>query len=269
MKQTDAKKKEYETINAIEWMKQGSSMLKYGRFGYPHFRHFELSEDGQSLQWYSSSKKLQKSRIDLREVLMLQKGQLTDTFKKHLQPRLASCSFSLIYANGSKTLDVITKNKNAYLIWTKGLEAIIEYNQTIKQRDYGLPRMVNKNDENKDIEFPQNIMIKVLKRDEESIAKRLALQPQPPKKLVQRELEIAIKRFKKLTFTCNDIKYSNINEMDVIKKRLVDLEQDMEKIKNSFQTKSLNVASHEIWRTSVELKALDNKIQAIVKSYKS
>ena len=56
--------------------------------------------------------------------------------------------------------------------------------------------------------------------------------------------------------------------MDVVKKRLVDLEQDVAKIRNSFQTKKLNVASHEIWRTSVELKALDNKIQAILKSYK-
>ena len=191
------RKKEYETINAIAWMKNGSAMLKYGRFGYPHFRHFELSEDGTHLQWYSSSKKLGKSRIGLNQVIMLQKGQLTDTFKKHLQPRLASCSFSLIYGNGSKTLDVITKNKSAYSIWTKGLEAIIEYYQNTKQRIY------DQND--KSLKFPQDVMVQIVKRDEESIAKRLALQPEPPKKIVEKDLEIAVKRFKKLTIICNDV----------------------------------------------------------------
>ena len=249
-------------MNAIEWMKKGSSMLKYGRFGYPHFRHFELSQDSHHLIWYSSSKKLGKSRIDLKEVECLQKGQLTASFKKHLQPRLASCSFSLIYGNNKKTLDVIAKNKSSYLIWTEGLLKIIEYNKSVKERVYGNQLQQNM------IQFPDQVLVKIVKRDEKNIEKKLALQPEPPKKIVEKELEFATKRFIKLSNICNDSRYSNINEMEQVKKRLVELEQDVEKVKNLFHTKSLNIASHEIWRTSVELKALENKIQAICKSYK-
>eukprot|EP01084_Bolivina_argentea_P083482 151135_1 len=251
----------YETVDAIGFMKKGSSMLKYGKRGYPHFRHFELSHDGQYLMWYTSSKKLDKSRINLHDVTCIQKGQLTANFKKHLQPRLAPCSFSLIY-QGEKTLDVITKSKNHYLLWTAGLEKIIDYNKAVKNRVY------YGNDNGDSIDFPKELMVKIVKRNDKVIEKRLQMQPEPPRKAVEKELDAAIKRFSRLSMVCNDGKYANISEMDHVKKRLVELEQDVENIKNSYHTKSLNIASHEIWRTAVELKALDGKIAAISKSYR-
>jgi len=272
------KKRAFETIDAMDWMKKGSAMLKYGRFGYPHFRHFELSRDGQFIQWYSSGKKMDKSRIDLRSVSKLQRGQLTATFKKHLQPRLASCSFSLLYTEKAdkggkqKSLDVITKNKNAYVLWTKGLELIIAYNQRIHQRVYAPswgPTIERDEDEDAPTAFPTSIMVKVAKRDERHIEQRLSLQPEPPRKMVEKELKDATERFEKLMVICSDAKYVSLSEMEPVKKRIVELEEDVENIKLSFEKKKLNIASHEIWRTAVELKALENKIQAIGKTQNS
>ena len=260
------KKKEYEIIDAIAWMKKGSSMLKYGRFGYPHFRHFELSKDGEALVWYSSSKKITKSRIELNSVSVLQKGQKTSIFKKHPQPKLVSCSFSLIYGpDGIKTLDVITKNKNAFILWTSGLEKLIEYHRAVRDRIYDHNHGSGPKES---LACPAALMVKIPKRNVEAMENRLAMQPSPPRKVVQKDLEETIKTFSKLMSMCNDPKYNQMNGMEVVMKRLVELETEIEKVRHAFETKSLNVASHEIWRCSVEIKALDSRVHALIKSNK-
>jgi len=248
----------YEQVNAMEFMRTGSAMLKYGRFGYPHFRQFELSENGQFLMWYSSGKKLDKSRIDLSTVTKLQQGQLTPIFKKHLQPRLASCSFSLLYRDGKslKSLDVITKNRSAFVLWTKGLHKIIEYHRQcrLRGRDQGPP-------------LPTTLWMKTIKRNAQTIKDRLSKLPEPPKKVVARELAEAMRRLESLLKVSRDSKWDDVPAMEGVKTRLVELEQEMERNRHLFESKTMNVASHEIWRTSVEMKALKNKIQAISKAH--
>jgi len=239
----------YSQIDAMEFMRSGSAMLKYGRFGYPHFRHFELSEDGRFLLWYSAAKKLKKSRIELSTVSALRKGQLTPIFRKHLQPRLASCSFSVIYGDG-KSLDVITKNRSAFVLWTKGLAKILEHHQL------RLP-------------LPTELWVKIVKRNQQSIEERFAMQPQPQRKTVERELKATTERFNKLMAVGSDAKWDSLRAMEPVRRRLVELEQEMERIRHLFEAKTMSVASHEIWRTTVELKALKNKIQAITKEHKA
>jgi len=239
----------YSQIDAMEFMRSGSAMLKYGRFGYPHFRHFELSEDGRFLLWYSAAKKLKKSRIELSTVSALRKGQLTPIFRKHLQPRLASCSFSVIYGDG-KSLDVITKNRSAFVLWTKGLAKILEHHQL------RLP-------------LPTELWVKIVKRNQQSIEERFAMQPQPQRKTVERELKATTERFNKLMAVSSDAKWDSLRAMEPVRRRLVELEQEMERIRHLFEAKTMSVASHEIWRTTVELKALKNKIQAITKDHKA
>lgn len=254
----ERRESKYEEVNAMEFMRTGSAMLKYGRFGYPHFRQFELSENGQFLVWYSSGKKLDKSRIDLSTVTKLQQGQLTPIFKKHLQPRLASCSFSLIYRDGKslKSLDVITKNRSAFVLWTKGLLKIIEHQRQCRLRG-----------PNQQPPFPTMLKLKIVKRNAQTIKDRLSKLPEPPKKMVERELKEATERFEKLMKVSQDPKWDNVLSMVPVRKRLVELEADMERNRHLFESKTMNVASHEIWRTSVEMKALKNKIQAIAKAY--
>ena len=47
--------------DAIVQMKQGSTMLKCGRTGSPHFRSFTLSDDLETLRWASPKKKSTES----------------------------------------------------------------------------------------------------------------------------------------------------------------------------------------------------------------
>jgi len=49
-------------MDCLAYMKKGTSFLKYGKFGFPHFRQFQLSPDNRKLVWYSKSKKLSETQ---------------------------------------------------------------------------------------------------------------------------------------------------------------------------------------------------------------
>lgn len=242
-----------EVKDALAFMLTGSSMLKYGRFGYPHFRHFEVSPDCTRLMWYSSGKNLSKTTINLLDVDVLQTGQLTNVFKKHLQPRLSKCSFSLVYNAGNKTLDVIAKNRNEFLLWTTGLTKLIDYNKRKSKHS------------EQDTQLPSCINVRVPKRNAEMIEKKLNSQPDPPKKIVDKELEMANKAFNKVSELMRHPNVCESSKFPVILQKTVQLEKDLEKATRMMDQKSLSVASHEIWRTCVEIKALDNKLTVLSK----
>lgn len=49
-------------IDALAFMKHGSSFLKYGRWGTPHYRFFQISKDNHKLIWYSDAKSPDESQ---------------------------------------------------------------------------------------------------------------------------------------------------------------------------------------------------------------
>ena len=254
-----------EDVDALQFMKDGSSMLKYGRYGFPHFRQFELSQDGHHLLWFSSGKKLGQSRIDLRNVTKLQKGQLTPIFKKHLQPRLASCSFSIFYRELSgkeKTLDVITKNRSAFQIWTKGLERLIDYHQAIHRKVRGMGGR-----EDQDVKKPDKIMVNVAKRNVANIEKRLSMQPEPPRKVV-------IKKFTDCRTLLMEVRkdsfhpaFDLVRDIRAVRERIQELEEELGKVERGFREKKLGVTQHEIWRVNVEVRTIRNKVNALAKTH--
>ena len=62
-----------EKVNVIEFMKQGSPMLKYGKYGYPHFKYFEVNNELTHLIWYSKHKKLNQTRISISDICKIQR----------------------------------------------------------------------------------------------------------------------------------------------------------------------------------------------------
>ncbi|KAL3525087.1 hypothetical protein ACH5RR_013459 [Cinchona calisaya] len=103
---------------AIVALKKGAHLLKYGRRGKPKFCPFRLSMDEKSLIWYSGQ---MEKQLKLSSVTNIIRGQNT----KQLQPERESQSFSLIYANGERSLDLICKDKAQADCWFLGLKAII------------------------------------------------------------------------------------------------------------------------------------------------
>ncbi|GFP99371.1 E3 ubiquitin-protein ligase herc2 [Phtheirospermum japonicum] len=109
-----------DTGQAINALKRGSYLLKYGRWGKPKFCPFQLSNDEKTLIWYSGK---DQKQIRLSQVSRIIPGQRTKRFQRYPQPEKEYQSFSLIY--GKKSLDVICKDKCEAETWFVALRALL------------------------------------------------------------------------------------------------------------------------------------------------
>ncbi|KAL4272222.1 hypothetical protein GQ457_13G022360 [Hibiscus cannabinus] len=111
---------------ALIALKKGAQLLKYGRKGKPKFCPFRLSNDETSLIWISSSG---ERSLKLALVSKIIPGQRTAVFQRYLRPEKDYLSFSLIYNNGKRSLDLICKDKVEAEVWIAGLKALISSGQ--------------------------------------------------------------------------------------------------------------------------------------------
>ncbi|XP_020598537.1 uncharacterized protein LOC110038108 isoform X2 [Phalaenopsis equestris] len=107
-------------------LKKGSQLLKYGRTGKPKFYPFRLSKDESSLIWFSSGR---EKTLKLTSVSRIIPGQRTPVFHRYLQPEKDFLSFSLVYNNGKRSLDLICKDKVEAELWFTGLRALVSSGQ--------------------------------------------------------------------------------------------------------------------------------------------
>ncbi|XP_022768010.1 PH, RCC1 and FYVE domains-containing protein 1-like [Durio zibethinus] len=107
---------------ALIALKKGAQLLKYGRKGKPKFCPFRLSNDETSLIWISNSG---ERSLKLTVVSKIIPGQRTAVFQRYLRPEKDYLSFSLIYNNGKRSLDLICKDKVEAEVWIAGLKALI------------------------------------------------------------------------------------------------------------------------------------------------
>ncbi|KAK4390954.1 PH, RCC1 and FYVE domains-containing protein 1 [Sesamum angolense] len=117
---------ERDIEQALIALKKGAQLLKYGRKGKPKFYPFRLSNDETSLIWISSSG---ERSLKLASVSRIIPGQRTAVFQRYLRPDKEYLSFSLIYNNGKRSLDLICKDKVEAEIWIAGLKALISSGQ--------------------------------------------------------------------------------------------------------------------------------------------
>lgn len=127
---------------AVSLMKQGSTLLKCGRSGSPHFREFVLSDDLETLTWTSPKKRSDESSglfsffsfcdfccissyfnlVRLAMIKEIRLGQKTLVFLRNPLPEYEPFSFSLIYDD--RTLDVVCKDKLEFTVWVTGLKSL-------------------------------------------------------------------------------------------------------------------------------------------------
>lgn len=123
--------KNSRTIDVLPILKKGIDFFKYGRKGSPHFRHIWLEHDNSSLCWLSKFKNPKSTQVPLADVVGITLGQSTSVFARNNPPvALEPASFSVIYANKAKTLDLVALNTNVYNIWTLGLEKLVSLIRT-------------------------------------------------------------------------------------------------------------------------------------------
>nr|VDD11433.1 unnamed protein product [Brassica rapa] len=116
---------------ALIALKKGCQLLKYSRKGRPKFRSFRLSRDETALLWLSHG---EEKSLKLSTVSRLLPGQRTAVFRRYLRPEKDYLSFSLIYHNGDRSLDLICKDKAETEVWFTGLKSLIRKNHNKQAR---------------------------------------------------------------------------------------------------------------------------------------
>ncbi|KAL3507632.1 hypothetical protein ACH5RR_033014 [Cinchona calisaya] len=106
---------------ALIALKKGTQLIKYSRKGKPKFCPFRVSPDETTLIWYSHGS---ERNLRLSTVQRILPGQRTPVFKRFLRPEKEYLSFSLIYNNGERSLDLICKDKAEAEVWIAGLKAL-------------------------------------------------------------------------------------------------------------------------------------------------
>lgn len=116
-----------EAQKAVEFMQMGSNLLRYTGKSLPHMRFHQLSSDLKRLIWFSSSKSVNESKVDLRNVTNIVIGQKTEMFQSYPLPNFEHLSFSLFYKVGKdkeKYLALICKDELEFDLWVTGLRAL-------------------------------------------------------------------------------------------------------------------------------------------------
>ncbi|KAF8119080.1 hypothetical protein N665_0001s0134 [Sinapis alba] len=129
---------ERDVDQALIALKKGCQLLKYSRKGRPKFRSFRLSRDETTLFWLSHG---EEKSLKLSTVSRLLPGQRTAVFRRYLRPEKDYLSFSLIYHNGDRSLDLICKDKAETEVWFTGLKALIRKNHNKQARSSEIPEI--------------------------------------------------------------------------------------------------------------------------------
>ncbi|XP_076940979.1 PH, RCC1 and FYVE domains-containing protein 1-like [Bidens hawaiensis] len=107
---------------ALIALKKGAHLRKYGRKGKPRFCPFRLSHDEASLICISSSG---EKSLKLATISRIIPGQRTAVFRRYPRPEKDYLSFSIIYNNRKRSLDLICKDKVEAEVWITGLKSIV------------------------------------------------------------------------------------------------------------------------------------------------
>jgi len=244
--------------DAVAEMKRGTAMLKYGRRGFPHFRRFQLSDDMTRLVWYSRKKNVGETSVTIADMKEVLEGQQTEIFKQCTQSSLEKASFSIIYGNKMKTLDLVAKSHEEAKLWAKGLRGLIKANQqgklhkvaqilvNVDYTDITKPNYHNEEDDQIPITGYNNTELL---------------------NIVEVTLEQTKKLYKMIQELMRNPEIQKNKEFNAIKELVSELEQriDNTDFALAHKTMALQSLKRDIWVLKVDVTVLHEKLEVLSK----
>ena len=131
---------DYESWNktlAINTIKYGLNIKRYGSSGKYHYRRFYLLESSREIiQWISPHKPFEHSRLRIYQIWKIEKGQKSTNFRKKpcLKYEDLSCS---IYCGSSRnsTLDLIFDSEEQMMLFLSGIHYLMEDARAAEEND--------------------------------------------------------------------------------------------------------------------------------------
>jgi len=102
------------STGVLDKMKGGTTFMKYGKFGRPKYRMFQLTKDHRYLVWFSPKKDQAETRIPIKYVQQIKIGKESEATSKSKSSEVHETSFTVVYGKTSKktkSLTVTAKNE--------------------------------------------------------------------------------------------------------------------------------------------------------------
>lgn len=218
------------------------------------------------LRWFSTKKKLQKSSISVGDINEILTGQHTKEFRRIAWTTLTPASFSIIYENKKKSLNLVAKSVDEMKMWVQALRKL----RDMKKRGENLAQLytleveVDFRDRNR----PQsrNHSGNFLRSHE---TKEREVDPVLQRKLID-DIGNLRKQFLEISREANNPVVQSTEEYASIEQILSELEERVEELDHEVRnTRNTKIAENDVWRTRIDLESLRDKIKVINKQHKS
>ncbi|CAG2172167.1 unnamed protein product, partial [Oppiella nova] len=125
------------TLDCLQHMINGSTLIKVKASSRQYRRFFTLEEDLTAVRWLPSSKKSSKARLSIRSIREVRPGKNTEVMKnKEIAGTYSEdCIFSVIHSDEFESLDLIALSPEEANIWVTGLNFLIGVNKCVQAPD--------------------------------------------------------------------------------------------------------------------------------------
>ncbi|XP_076033546.1 inactive phospholipase C-like protein 1 isoform X2 [Oratosquilla oratoria] len=130
-------------FDCLQYMMEGSSMVKIRSNSRQYHRYFRLLEDLSAIRWTPTSKKSSKAQLLIEQIKEIRTGRNCESLRHKEMPINYNEEriFSILYGDSYDSIDLISQSPEEANIWVTGLNALIgaskspdavENNQTLR-----------------------------------------------------------------------------------------------------------------------------------------
>jgi len=285
--------KDDEEEDVIESLEQGTTLLKYGKYGKPKYKMFHLTPDHKYLVWFSQKKSSEETRIKIKEIRKIAIGSESKVVEKTKKTDLHETSFTIFYGKSNnqknwKSLTVTAKNDKEAFVWAQGLKILSDASKqgkhlrTLSKKQMPTTANIEHDDQNEDIikrghhKKQSSVIISIDKLQKQSVLNLFSKSSQATvTSLLKQHSKHKVQLQKCVDFVMTKANYraiANAGQFDKVKLKLEDLDNRLREIKskltasNETQEQSdLSSVKAELFSCAADLDALKQKLTAIVR----
>merc|ERR1712129_415280 len=281
-------KQEDEDEDAIKSMENGTTLLKYGKYGKPKYKMFHLSSDHKYLVWFSQKKSSEETRIRIKNIKKISIGSDSKVVQKTKKKDLHETSFTIFYGKANeaekmwKHLTVTAKNEKEAFVWAQGLKILADASKKGQHvRTLSKAQMVNEsqsaspNNSKPGHRKQESVIISIDKLKSQSVLNLFSKSSQSSaSSLLKQHNKHKAALQKCVDFVMTKTNYraiANAGQFDKIKTKLEDLDLKLRAVKvkltesGDIAPSELSAAKADLFSCSADLDALKQKLTAIVR----
>jgi hypothetical protein len=263
-------------VNLLDMMKSGRPFLILER-GRTKFRQVELSDDLQFISIFSKATNKKNRQIFFKDITEIRLGQNTKNFSKFRCEELEHQSFSIHYKKGKKeqVRELVSQDINEFRIWSTGLHKLLEIQQQAGGIDSGMEslfadlvieagRRSSVSITDHDTALSADVLAGEVLINKEEIELQTSARSNPTQRRVtQIKFNEVQKGVEKARAKLELPKYLSSTQYNNMLRVVARCDLSLARVKDWLHYGMLQKCNDELWRTQVDLEALNEMLKVV------